>query len=140
MSLAKVSRIGPIGETYVDVLSKVYDLLEFFCGIQTPFGRVRAGATRLYHSPAPEIVMSCPETPIRSRARRAGTGHSRSQMDGASFTSQKHSKLWLHRVQSNVDSPTCDYQDHPSRSCAHHFHQRIYLIYLGDQLALFRCP
>ena len=62
MSLAKVSRIGPIGETYVDVLSKVYDLLEFFCRIQTPFGRVRAGATRLYHSPAPEIVMFCPET------------------------------------------------------------------------------
>jgi hypothetical protein len=32
----------------------------------------------------------------------------------------------LQRVQSNVDSPACDYQDHRSRRCAHHFHQRIH--------------
>jgi hypothetical protein len=36
------------------------------------------------------------------------------------------------RVQSNVDSPARDNQNHQSRCCAHRFDQRIYFVHLGN--------
>jgi small subunit ribosomal protein S21 len=83
------------------------------------------------------VGLSCNLGPLPSSGlqfRRAGFS------PGQSFYSWGAWALRLYRVQSKVDRPTRDCQDHQARSCAYQFHQRIYLVHFGDQLALFRCP
>src|SRR5450755_297465 len=76
----------------------------------------------------------------RSRIISGSTRFTRKQETAPLPSSPASGSLRLYRVQSKVDSPACDCQDHQARSCAYHFHQRIYLVHLGDQLPLFRCP